>query len=269
MAKRTFSHKSFRRSYREDYRREFDVPSIAEHIVKSFGMIFRNWQLFLPLLLIVVAASFLTIGATDFFTGAATDVFVVLFFMVIWLVTIFLLRQIMAGHKVSLRDGLYNAMAPLISTIVIFMVVTVQCIPIILVIIAYTAAVQTDFLAMPFYALLFFAFASLMVLISGYFLSSSLIALIAVTAPGIYPLQALKAAADLINGGRIRFVLRILALMLVLSVIWSVIILPLTVLKIPSILLTIIITIVLCFGCIYLTTYLYLYYRYLLDNEEK
>ena len=94
MAKRTFSHKSFRRSYREDYRREFDVPSIAEHIVKSFGMIFKNWQLFLPLLLIVVAASFLTIGATDFFTGAATDVFVVLFFMVIWLVTIFLLRQI-------------------------------------------------------------------------------------------------------------------------------------------------------------------------------
>ena len=269
MAKRTFSHKSFRRSYREDYRREFDAPSIAEHIVKSFGIIFKNWQLFLPLLLIVVAASFLTIGATDFFTGAATDVFVVLFFMVIWLVTIFLLRQIMAGHKVSLRDGLYNAMAPLISTIVIFMVVTVQCIPIILVIITYTAAVQTDFLAMPFYALLFFAFASLMVLISGFFLSSSLIALIAVTAPGIYPLQALKAAADLINGGRIRFVLRILALMLVLSVIWSVIILPLTVLKIPSILLTIIITIVLCFGCIYLTTYLYLYYRYLLDNEEK
>jgi hypothetical protein len=269
MAKRTFKHESFKRSYREDYQRELNVPGMAEHIVKCFGMVFKNWRLFLPLMLIVAVMSFLTIGITDIFVGVATDVFIVLYFLIIWLVTIFLLRQILAGHKVSLRDGLYNAMAPLIATFVIFVVVAVQCIPIILVIVAYTAAVQTEFLTMPFYALLFLTFALLMILISGYFLSSSLIALIAVTAPGIYPVRALKAAADLVRGRRIKFILRVLALVMVLGVIWAVTILPLTALKVPSFVLTIVITLVSCFSGIYSTTYLYLFYRYMLDNEEK
>ena len=55
-------HKSFKRSYREDYTRETKVPGIMYHIFKSFGMIFKNWKLFLPFLIIVVVLNALFVG---------------------------------------------------------------------------------------------------------------------------------------------------------------------------------------------------------------
>ena len=189
----------------------------------------------------------------------------VLIFLMIWLVTIFLARHIKAGHKVTLRDGLYNAMTPLISSLIVFVIIVVECVPLFLLIIAYSAAVKTEFLTMPFYALMFLGFAGLMVTISGYLLSSSLIALLAVSAPGMYPLKALTTAAELMMGRRIRFVLRLIALLLVVGVICAVFILPLAVLKVPMEVLSVIAAFVGCFGAIYATIYLYLYYRYLLD----
>ena len=155
----------------------------------------------------------------------ATRVCSVLIFLVVWLTTIYLLRHKMAGHKVCLRDGLYNAMAPLISTFVVLAVAIVECVPIFLLVVAYAAAVQTDFLAMPFYALLFMGFAALMVTISGYLLSSTLVALVAVTAPGLYPLKALKAATDVMLGRRMSFVARLLALGVTLAIVWVVVML--------------------------------------------
>ena len=46
-------HKSFKRSYREDYVREKEMPGMIHHIFASFGMIFKNWKLFLPLLWLI------------------------------------------------------------------------------------------------------------------------------------------------------------------------------------------------------------------------
>ena len=47
-------HKSFRRSYREDYARETNVPGMMYHIFATFRIMFKNWKLFLPLLVIAV-----------------------------------------------------------------------------------------------------------------------------------------------------------------------------------------------------------------------
>ena len=267
MAKtRSKKRESFRRAYREDLKRDLKVPGVGEHIVKSFQMIFKGWKLFLPLLLVGVAILLLTVGTTGFLKEAA-GVFIVLVFLILWLVTIWLVRQIMAGHKVKLRDGLYNAMTPLISTFVVLVVVIVECVPIFLIVIAYSAAMETGFLTAPFYALLFWGFVAVMVTISGYLLSSSLIALLAVTVPGVYPFKALVMAAELMRGRKVRFVLRILALVLVLAVIFAVIVLPLSSLGVPAEVLAVVVEIVGCFGCIYLSVYLYLYYRWVLDNE--
>ena len=309
-------HKSFKRSYREDYIRETKVPSITYHIFKSFGMIFKNWKLFLPLLVIAVLLNVFFVGimseanyiqfqdilddtsmqvaggdigsvakaglilvstiSTGGLSGESSEaamVFGVIIFLIIWLVTIFLLRHLMAGHKVKLRDGLYNAMTPLISTFVVFLVVLFQCIPIFLLIIAYSAAVQTEFLATPFYALVFFIFAAVMILISAYLLSSSLMAFVAVSAPGLYPMRALNAASEMMMGRRIRLILRLLALTLALGIMWIVVMMPLILFDmwmktfawtagIPFI--PICLTTMTCFTCIYVTTYLYLYYRWML-----
>lgn len=310
-------HKSFRRSYREDYKRDLEVPGIMHHIFATFKIIFKNWKIFLPLLVISVLLavvfvglmseanyrqfqdildqtteqmgtgdignvakagllliSTITTGGLSGESSEAATIFAVLIFLIIWLSTIFILRHRLAGHKIKLRDALYNAMTPLISSFLIFMVAVIQCIPIFLLIIVYSAAVQTEFLATPFYALLFFIFAALMLLISGYLLSSSLIAFVAVSAPGLYPMKALHTASDLMMGRRFRFILRIIALIFALAVIWVIVMLPLIVFDllmknfawtegIPFV--PICLLIMTCFTGIYITAYLYLYYRWMLD----
>ena len=310
-------HKSFKRSYREDYKRETPVPGIMHHIFASFKMIFKNWKLFLPFLVIVVVLNALLVGimsesnyvqfqdildetsvqvaggdignvakaglllistvTTGGLSGESSEAataFGVLILLIIWLVTIFLVRHLLAGRKVKLRDGLYNAMTPLISTFLVLAVATIQCIPIFLLIIAYSAAVQTEFLATPFYALVFFIFAVLMILLSGYLLSSSIIALVAVSAPGMYPIRALHAASDLMMGRRVKFILRLVALILVLAIMWVVIMLPLILFDlwmkqfewttgIPFV--PVCLATMTCFTGIYVTVYLYMYYRWMLN----
>ncbi len=297
------------------------MPGVMYHIFETFRMIFRNWKLFLPFLIIVVVLNAVLVGIMDqgdyakyqdildetsmevagedignvakaglllistVTTGGlsgesseAAIVFFVLIFLLIWLVTIFLLRHIMAGHKVRLRDGLYNALAPLVSTLMIFIVAVIQCIPIFILVIAYSAAVQTEFLNTPFYALVFFIFAALMIIISGYLLSSTLIALVAVSAPGLYPLKALHAASDLMMGRRVKFVIRLVALFLTAALMWVIVMLPLILIDmgfknfewakgIPFV--PICLTVMTCFTGIYLTVYLYLYYRWMLDKNSE
>ena len=314
-------HKSFRRSYREDYVREIEVPGIMYHIFASFKIIFKNWKLFLPLLLIVVVLNAVLVGimsestytqfrdvldqtsveiaggdignvakaglllistvTTGGLSGESSEaaaVFGVIIFLIIWLTTVFLLRHRLAGHAVKLRDGLYNAMTPLVSTFVVFAVAMLECIPIFLLVIVYSAAVQTDFLATPFYALVFFIFALLMILISGYLLSSTLMALVAVSAPGLYPMKAMHAASDLMMGRRVKFILRIVALMLALGIMWAIVMLPLIVFDlwmktfewtegIPFV--PVCLNIMTCFTAMYISTYLYLYYRWMLNYDEK
>ena len=72
-------------------------------------------------------------------------------------------------------------------------------------------------------------------------------------------------ASELMMGRRVRFILRVIALLLVVGVICAVFILPLAVFKVPMEVISVIAAFVGCFSAIYVTVYLYLYYRYLLD----
>ena len=135
-------HKSFKRSYREDYQRELEVPGILYHVFATFKVIFKNWKLFLPFLIILIILNVLLVGLMSETTYAqfqdildqtsaeiaggeignvakaglllistvttgglsgdsseAAGVFAVLIFLIIWLVTIYLLRHRLAGHK--------------------------------------------------------------------------------------------------------------------------------------------------------------------------
>ncbi len=314
-------HRSFKRSYREDYKRKLEVPGITYHAAKTFSVIFKNWKLFLPLLIIAVVMAVVFIGLMNestfqqfqqvlnqtteemgygdigyvakaglllistVTTGGLSSssketntIFFVLIFLILWLSTIFILRHRLAGHKIKLRDALYNAMTPMISSFVIFAIAVIQCIPIFLLIIVYSAAVQTEFLATPFYALLFFIFAALMVILSGYLLSSSLMAFVAVSAPGLYPMKAMHAASDLMMGRRFKFVLRIIALIFILAITWVAVMLPLIIFDllmknfewaagIPFV--PVCLLVMTCFTGIYITAYLYLYYRWMLNYDEK
>ena len=317
-AKRAGSaHKSFKRSYREDYRKELKIPGIMHHILETFGTLLKNWKLFLPLLVFVVIVALFFVGIMSEETyqqyqkildqaasqgeggglgviekaglllastvstgGLAGDsgelvvVFGCLIFLTIWLVTVYFIRMLKAEKTVRFRDGLYNAMTPLISTLFVLVVAIIECVPIFLLIIAYSAAVETEFLAEPFYALLFFVFAVIMILISGYLLSSSLMALSAVTVPGMYPLNAINAASDMMVGSRMKFIVRLVALVVTIVLMWVIVMLPLILFDlwmkqfewttaIPFV--PFMVLLMTCFTGMYVSAYLYIYYRYMLE----
>jgi len=269
----TSPHKNFKRTYREDYLRDLEVPGIGQHIFQAFKMIFLNWKIFLPLVVIFTAVTVLTLGFLNVssFKDVAVSVVVTIVILILWLATIFVIRHKMAGNKVGLRDTLYNAMTPLLSSLVVLTVAVIQAVPVMLVTIAYSAAIETHFLDEPFYALLFLVFAGLMILLTSYLWSSSLMALTAVSAPGLYPFEAIKAANELMMGRRIRFVLRLIALFIVLFILWAILIWPLAVWLPESPVTSVILIAVGCFSTIYIASYLYLYYRYMLkyDNKDK
>ena len=315
--KRVRLHKSFRRSYREDYQRELEVPGIMSQIFLTFKTILKNWKLFLPFLVILVLMNIVCVGmmnedtytslqetideaggtklgslakagillASSIVSGGiaggineSTVVFLIVMFLILWLTTIYLLRHILAEQKIRLRDALYNSMSPLISTFIVLVIVALECIPIIILVIAYSSAIETQFLATPFYALVFFIFACLMIILSAYLLSGSLIALIAISAPGLEPIRALKASSDLIAGRRIKFIIRLIAMIIAVIIMWLIIMLPLILIDgwvksfewtkgIPFI--PICLNVMIYFTGIFITTYLYIYYKWLLNYEEE
>lgn len=267
-ASKKFAHKSFKRSYREDYVRELEVPGMGFHIFYTFRLIFENWKIFVPFLVIMVLVAVGLVGLADEFLNGQTIIFGSLVFLVIWLTSIFVIRHKMAGNEITLFDALYNAMTPLISTLVVLVVAAIQCIPILILVVAYSSAIETHFLETPFYAILFFVFAALLVLLSSYLLTGTLMALVAVSAPGLYPIEALKTANELMRGRKIKFTLRIILLLLLVVIVWVIIMFPIA--KINVALLTKICGIILaCFLSIYISVYFYIYYRWMLSYDTK
>lgn len=154
------------------------------------------------------------------------QVYSVLITLLIWLTTVWLLRATLAGGKPKLRDGLYNSMTPLLSTFLVALVLVVQLIPIGLGIVAYSALSTSGLLQGGVEAMLFWSVAALLALLSVYWVTSTFIALVVVTLPGMYPWQAIKTAGDLVIGRRLRILLRLLWLGLIVALVWVVIMIP-------------------------------------------
>lgn len=235
----------------------------------AFGLIFTNVGLFLPLAVVGVL-----LGAMTFAVGEEAAVLIwVLTFLMLWLVALFFVRQITAGKKVKFRDGLYNAMTPLVSILLVFVVLAIQCVPAMLIVIGYSAAVETNLFGNMFYASLFVLFALLVVVLSGFLLSGTMMALVAVSVPGMYPLRALELTHELMIGERVRFVLRMLVLILVLVLIWGVLVGLAMLVNLAlynwwgvqmAMLVPIMAIVAGCVSVIYVAVYLYLYYKELI-----
>ena len=211
----------------------------------------------------------------------AQIVIAVLLFTIIWLVTIYLARHLLAGHQeIKMRDGFYSALSPLVSTLVVGLIIFLEAVPIMLTIIVFQVALTTEFLSTPFYALLFFMFAALMITLSLYLLSSSFFAIIVVSAPGLYPLTAVRMAKNLIMGRRLRFLIRVFYLVIIVALLYLLLLMPAIIFdgalkaqfawlaesKIPFV--AIIQLTITVFIFIYLSIYFYLFYRALLDYND-
>lgn len=143
-----------------------------------------------------------------------------------WLTVVWLLRAILAGQQPRLRDGLYNAGAPIVATFIVSLVLVAQLLPLALVGLGFSAATASGLLDGGVEAMLFWMAAALLVALSLYWVTSTFIALIVVTLPGMYPFRALRTAGDLVVGRRVRVLLRLLWILFWTAVLWAVIMVP-------------------------------------------
>lgn len=195
-----------------------------------------------------------------------------------WLATIWLIRNVLAGHKPKLRDGLYNSGSPVLATVLVGFLMVIQLLPVAIAIIVYAAATQSGLIdGGGVSAMLVWSGVALGSILSLYWITSSFIALVIVTLPGMYPLQAIKAAGDLVVGRRVRVLLRLLWLLLTVVIVWALIVIPIILFDdwikrlLPAInwlpLVPLVIITMGAFTMIFVTSYIYLLYRRIVDDD--
>jgi len=227
------------------------------------------------------ALLFVSIGSSGLTAapGEAQQIYMVLIALLVWLTTIWLLRNILAGHKVKLRDGLYSAGAPIFATVLVTLVLALQLIPLALAAIGYAAASSTGLLAGGVAAMLFWIAAALLSITSLYWITSTFFAMVIVTLPGMYPMRALRTAGDMVIGRRLRILLRILWMFLVIGIAGAIILIPVILLTTgltnlwPALSSVPIVPFVLMlYGvCVFIwsASYIYLLYRKVVDDDAS
>jgi hypothetical protein len=202
--------------------------SIGKLVSESLGKIFDGGVG--PLLNAgMLTFSSLAIDTTSL--RAEQGVMLALLVLMTWLTAVWLLREILLGLKPKLRDGLYNATAPLISTSVVLLILLIQLSPVGIMALAYSALVSVHILTEGFGMMLFGLLAASVLTLVLYWVTSTIIALVVVALPGMYPLRAIQAASDLVVGRRLRIMLRIVWAFVYSSVVWCVVMVSLVLLE--------------------------------------
>lgn len=226
----------------------------------------------------LLLASTITTGLSPNLTEAQSVIGAFAGFFV-WLVTIWLLRNTLAGHKPRLRDGLYNAGSPMLSTILVGLVIMVQLLPAAIALIVYSAAQTSGLLEGGVTAMLVWIGVALMGLVSLYWITSSFIAMVVVTLPGMYPMHALKASGDLVIGRRLRVLLRLFWLAFIIVLVWALIVIPIILLDswvkgmVPAIAWLPVVPLFIIgmssLTLVFTASYIYLLYRKIVDDESS
>lgn len=196
-----------------------------------------------------------------------------------WLTTVWLLREYLLNRKPRLRDGLYNSGSPVLATVVVLLVLSIQLLPVGLVALAYSGLVSVGLASEGFESMLFWVFAITVATLVLYWITSTLIALVVVTLPGMYPFRALKVSGDLVMGRRLRIMYRWLWAGLVVVLAWAVVMIPVILLDTalkstwPSIqnvpIVPYIGALMSSATVIWLAAYVYLLYRRIVDDDAK
>ncbi|HEX4662593.1 MAG TPA: hypothetical protein VH144_03170 [Candidatus Saccharimonadales bacterium] len=149
-----------------------------------------------------------------------------------WLVFIAATRHTIAEKKVRIRDVLYTAPAPLLPFVLILIFICLQLIPGALGAFLFTLASSGGFITNGLEMIIFIILAFIPIMLSLYWVVSSLIALVIVALPNMYPRAALVSAKQLVRGRRLTVLLRLLGLILWIVLLWIIVLLPFIVIDI-------------------------------------
>lgn len=259
-------HRSFRRTRRRDYARSLKLPGYWSFTGSVWLMLWRNKKTFLTLVVLYALLAVLMGGITNQETyqkineminqsageiikgawgtvGQAGVLLVSAFVtptelspevqlilsllgLLVWMTTVWLLRDIMAGRQPKLRDGIYSSGAPIVPTTLIVLVAIIQLLPLGIVALVYAGLSAVGILQEGLGMMLFGVFAALVAALTLYWMTATFLSLVIVTLPGMYPLKALKSAGDVVVGRRLRVLYRILWLFLIVVLAWAAVMIP-------------------------------------------
>jgi hypothetical protein len=201
----------------------------------------------------------------------------VLMFIIGWLMLVWALRQFLAKQRrVRLRDALYSSGTSLVSTLFVLGVAVLQLIPLALCFIIYNALSGVGLInaGIAIENMIFWAILALVVALTLYWWTSTFIALVIVTLPGMYPGEALRMAGDIVVGRRLRILYRLLYMMCPVLLAWIVVLLPVVILDniiqvnwLPLVPMAVLLLTTLTI--IWVATYIYLLYRKLVEDDAK
>lgn len=312
-------HRSFHLTRRRDYRRSLGLPGYLSFTFSVFRTLRLHWRVMglvvivytiLGLILgtMTSQSTYSQLSATASetgksllnFDGAAIfeagtvavlafvgnsdqtevqRVYAGLVFILTWLCVVWLLREYMAGRSPKFRDGLYNSSAPLISTVLLGLWSLVQLIPVGLATLAYVTLSTSGLVGSGFGMFIISLLFATIIALSLYWLTSTFFALVIVTLPGMYPMQAIRAAGDLVLGRRLRILYRMLWLLFTTVVGWLIVIIPTIMLTdwldnywkwmttIPIV--PFIALLLSSVTSIWVASYIYLLYRKVVDDDTK
>lgn len=148
--------------------------------------------------------------------------------IIISLVFIWALRQTLADKKVkvTVRDGFYKGMYPLIPFLLVLLVIGLQLIPLAVGNFLFTAVIGGGLAVTALEKGLWLILIFLLALLSLYMVTSSIFALYIVTLPDVRPMAALRSARDLARHRRWTIMRKIIFLPLALLTLSAVIIIP-------------------------------------------
>jgi len=260
----TRPHRSFLLTPSYKYNRGKPMAGIWRLIKGSFGTIWREKRLLIVMLVMFAVVMFLVVGgvsqlafldvrkaASNVFSGnwaalgslgtlftaavtgalspnvtAVQNVLGGIVIFIFWLAIVWVLRRRLAGEKTSLRDAFYNSAGPIVPTIAVAIAVAFQLVPGSLGVIGAALTLTGVWFHGGVESMLMCIAGLLLCLLSLYWLAGSLMALVIVTLPGMYPWRALSAASDLVIGQRWKLLFRLFALGIVLFLVWAAVLLP-------------------------------------------
>lgn len=196
-----------------------------------------------------------------------------------WLTNVWLLRNILAERNIKVRDAIYSAGAPIIPTLFVSLLLIIQMIPIAIALFGYGAALSTGLLDGGVEAMMFWTAAILLAVLSLYWITSTLISLVVVTLPGMYPYQAIKIGGDLVVGRRLKILIRLIWMIIILILIWAITLIPIIMIDgwlkgiwpvinwIPIV--PLFILLLGSFSVVWVSSYVYLFYRKVVADDAK
>lgn len=212
-------------------------------------------------------------GALNTNLSEGQQIYVGLLYIFVWLVVIWLLRHLLAGTEVSVRDGLYNAGAPLVSVLLITFLGVLQLLPGAIGVMIFAFAQQGGLLVSGIEVAVFFLVALLLVVLSLYWVTSTFFAIIIATIPGTYPVAALRSARQLVVGQRRQILFRLLWLVAILFLLFAVVLIPTIVIDTYMRLsgypfVTLVLQFMTSVLVVLASTYIYMLYRKIIDERS-